>query len=284
MRSLLAWLWSSAGALGLSITACSGPAPTMPAHPAPEGMISVPAGSFTRDGRTVRVAGFHLDRAPVTVADFDRHASERGLTTVASREGGGVFSLARGTFSIVAGADHRTPLGDGVAALPDHPSTQVTAAEAEGYCAARDARLPTSDEWEHAARNGRGDASRYPWGDGAADERGAWRANAWQGAFPTLNTMADGYLFASPVGSFPATPLGFLDLVGNVWHWTATPWDGSTASSPALPEVAASARVLRGGSFLCDPRVCHGFQIAAAQPGDPASPLMHVGFRCARDE
>jgi formylglycine-generating enzyme len=250
---------------------------------APDGMIAVAAGSFERHGARVEVAAFFLDRAPVTVEAFDRHVASAGIRTVASREGGGVLSLERGTFSIAAGADHRTPLGDGVVALPDHPATQITAAEAEGYCASRDARLPTSDEWEHAARNGRGDAARYPWGDEAVDAHGAWRANAWQGAFPTLNTLGDGYLFASPVGSFPATPLGFVDLVGNVWHWTATPWDGRGATSPALPEVAAGARVLRGGSFLCDPRVCHGFQIAAAQPGDPGAPLMHVGFRCARD-
>lgn len=245
-------------------------------------MITVPAGTFARAGATIHVAGFDLDRAPVTVEQFDRYASSTGLTTVASREGGGVLSLERGTFSVVTGADHRAPLGDGVAAMPTHPVTQVTAAEAEGYCAARDARLPTSDEWEHAARNGRGDAWRYPWGDAPLDRRGAWRANVWQGAFPTMNTLADGYLFASPVGSFPATPLGFQDLVGNVWQWTATPWTGDEAPSSALPAVTTAARVLRGGSFLCDERVCHGFRIAAAQPADPGSPLVHVGFRCAR--
>lgn len=255
-------------------------------------MIHVPAGTFTREGRPVRVAAFFLDQAPVTVAAFRVHRSA-SAPTFAERFGGGTFSLERGRFEITAGADWEHPLGDGALAEDEAPVTQLTAEEAEDFCRARDARLPTEDEWEHAARNATNSQSDYPWGDDLLDAHGRPRANVWQGAFPTANTLADGFLFASPVGAFAPTPLGFSDLVGNVWQWTST--NTSTTSStmfvdeavgsPALPETApSSARVIRGGSFLCDPRVCHGYRIRARQSADPRSPLLHVGFRCAASE
>lgn len=228
----------------------------------------------------MRVASFFFDRAPVTVDDYRAFATE---PTTAARIGGGVFSLATARFSVREGADFEHPLGDGVPAEGDHPATQITALEAESYCRSRGARLPSSDEWEHAARNGRDDAGRYPWGDEATDARGAFRANVWQGAFPTANTLADGYLYASPVGSFAPTPLGFVDLVGNVWQWTSSEAHAH-ARAETLPTANEGARIIRGGSFLCDPSVCHGFEIRAEQAADPTNPLMHVGFRCASDE
>jgi sulfatase modifying factor 1 len=240
-------------------------------------MITVPGGIFHHGGDGVHVASFVMDRAPVTVGDYRAFATE---PTTAERSGGGVFALTTGRFTVREGADFAHPLGDGVAAPEDHPATQLTAIEAEAYCRARGARLPTTGEWEHAARNGRDDRARYPWGDEATDARGAFRANVWQGAFPTANTLADGYLFASPVGSFAPTPLGFVDLVGNVWQWTSSVADERTPSD-ALPASSEGARIIRGGSFLCDPQVCHGFEIEAEQSADPGSPLMHVGFRCA---
>ncbi len=243
-------------------------------------MITVPGGTLHRGRDVVRVAAFSLDRAPVTVRSYRSFATE---PTTATRIGGGVFSLATHHFTIREGADFEHPLGDGVAAEDDHPATQITALEAEAYCRSRGARLPTSDEWEHAARNGRDDRARYPWGEEATDERGAFRANVWQGAFPTANTLADGYLYASHVGSFAPTPLGFVDLVGNVWQWTATVAHDRTPSE-TLPASAEGARIIRGGSFLCDPNVCHGFEIRASQSADPTTPLMHVGFRCATEE
>ena len=179
-----------------------------------------------------------------------------------------MIDLASGAWRIVQGATYEHPEGpNGNAAGDDEPATQITWDEATAFCASRGARLPSEEEWERAARNGRDDHSAYPWGDDARD--GArWRLNAWQGAFPTANTLEDGYLFASPVGAFPPTPIGLSDIVGNVWQWTSSPFD-------------AGKRAMRGGSYLCDPEICHGYRIEARQGATPDSALMHVGFRCA---
>jgi sulfatase modifying factor 1 len=231
-------------------------------------MIAVPGG-----GRLC------LDRTHVAVGAFAAWADTQPPTT-AEREGGATFRVGEG-FRISTGASFRAPHGDGALAPADHPVTQITALEAEGFCASRGARLPTEDEWERAARNGREEPARYPWGDDITDERGAWRANAWQGSFPDTNTLDDGFLFAAPVGSFPPTPLGFLDLVGNVWHWTATAAEEALAPSPALPLARGRTRILRGGSFLCEAGRCHGYRIDARQRAEENAALVHVGFRCA---
>ncbi len=240
-------------ALGLGCGEAAAPEPPAPPEPAPQGMIAIPG------------ARFFLDRTPVTVAAF--RAS--GRTTTAERLGGSVLDLRTGTWRIVQGATYEHPHGrDAEPAEDDEPATQISWDDASAFCAARGARLPTEREWEHAARNGRGDATRYPWGDDLR-EGGRWRANVWQGPFPTANTMEDGWLYASPVGAFPPTPIGLVDMVGNVWQWTSSAFD-------------ATQRVIRGGSYLCDHDVCHGYRIDAREGVTPDSSLMHVGFRCAR--
>jgi sulfatase modifying factor 1 len=211
-------------------------------------------------------AAFFLDRTPVTVAAV----RAAGVTTTAERIGGQVIDLSSGAWRIVDGATYEHPRGpDAEAARDDEPATQISWDDAVALCARRGARLPTEREWEHAARNGRDDRTTYPWGDSAL-ENGRWRTNAWQGAFPSVNTLDDGFLFASPVGSFPPTPIGLVDMVGNVWQWTADRF-----------EPDGDQRAMRGGSYLCDARVCHGYRIEARQGATPDSALMHVGFRCA---
>jgi sulfatase modifying factor 1 len=241
-------------AIALAAIACGSEARTTAQPDPPDGTIAIPG------------ATFFLDRTPVTVAAF--RAS--GLSTTAERLGGSVIDLSTGSWRIVPGATYVHPLGpDAPAARDDEPATQIAWNDATAFCARRGARLPTEEEWERAARNGRDDRTIYPWGDDAR-EGGRWRANVWQGAFPTANTLEDGFLFASPVGTFPPTPIGLSDMVGNVWQWTSSAFD-------------AGKRVIRGGSFLCDADVCHGYRIDARQGVTPESALMHVGFRCAMD-
>ena len=100
-------------------------------------------------------------------------------------------------------------------------------------------RLPTSEEWEYAARGGlRG--KRFPWGDtishAKANYYGNSRGNSYElssGYHPRYN---DGtYPYTAPVASFAANRYGLYDMAGNVWEWT-------TAAS-------GSYRYIRGGSW-----------------------------------
>jgi formylglycine-generating enzyme required for sulfatase activity len=130
---------------------------------------------------------------------------------------------------------------------PAQPLVGVCWYEAQAYCLwlngkldRADYRLPSEAEWEAAGRG-----------------RGEWRRYAWPGAFDPLraNTAETRLGVTTPVGVFPggATPdTGLLDLCGNVWEWTATPWSEGEAWAPALGAGEGSAdgrRVVRGGSW-----------------------------------
>ena len=80
-------------------------------------------------------------------------------------------------------------------------------------------RLPTSLEWERAARHS--DPRRYPWGD---DEPNPELAN--------YDTTGIG--LPSPVGCFPtgAAMCGAEDMAGNVFEWMATPNNKPEQNSP----------------------------------------------------
>jgi hypothetical protein len=67
---------------------------------------------------------------------------------------------------------------------------------------------------------------------------------------------------------------------GNVWQWCA---DKISPENEELVVDQSARRVLRGGSFLCDPMICHGYQITGRSTSTPESSMVHIGFRCARD-
>ncbi len=252
-------------------------------------MIRVPGGqqrigddggrADERPSFVTQVAAFALDRGPVTVAAFARYVEAHGVITEAERSGtASVMTFGSGRWQLVAGANWRQPLGpSGAAAAGDHPVTQVSWNDAQAYCAALGQRLPTEIEFEHAARLA-GHGGRHAFGDALLRD-GRYRANVWTGAFPALNTGVDGYKATSPVGAFGRDGLGFEDLAGNVWEWTAD-WYAPYAAGHGGPR---SEKAQRGGSFLCDPNVCYGFRVSARAHATPDSALMHVGFRCARD-
>ena len=210
--------------------------PTPPARDAPEGMVAIPGGDFdfvvggveiegqTWDGvdvqypwepcarrfhrRRMRIAPFHIDRTPVTNAQF--HA-----------------------FLHASGYQPRDPhnfLRDWMDGAPRpgwerKPVTWISLEDARMYATWACKRLPHEWEWQYAAQGS--DRRTYPWGD-------AWRDDAVPQPCRARRLCAPADVDAHPLG---ASPFGVLDLVGNVWQWTDEYTDEHTR-----------AAVLRGGS------------------------------------
>lgn len=244
----------------------------------PRGMVHIPAArhsiSLGNGARQqVRLKGFWLDSHLVTVQQFAAFVKATAYKTEAEKAGSGaVFDIKKKDWLLQPGASWHHPLGlHQAAAQTNHPVTQVSQADAAAYCQWRKMRLPTAGEWEAAARWR--NPHRYAWGPLYAG-----RANVWTGHFPDANTVEDGYLYTSPIKAFGTNATGFSDLGGNVWQWT------NTLAEPGAPATPAAERVLKGGSFLCDSTVCHGYLLESQSTAAGNSSSFHIGFRCACDE
>lgn len=287
-------------------------------------LVPVPAGSFRMGStsfypeeapiHTATVGAFGIERHPVTNAQFAEFVDATGYVTVAEKPldpalypgvaeadllpGALVFRPTAGPVDLrdwrqwwdwAGGANWRHPFGRGsdVAGRDDHPVVQVAYPDAAAYAAWAGRRLPTEAEWEYAARAG--STTTYAWGD-EPTVGGALMANTWQGRFPYRNDGANGWVGTSPVGAFPPNGWGLLDMIGNVWEWTTTPFSAyhlpppqnSCCPPPADPDPGVS-QTLKGGSHLCAPEYCHRYRPAARSPQSQDSSTTHIGFRCVVD-
>lgn len=248
----------------------------------------------------VELNPFAIDVTCVTVAEFALFVEDTGYRTDAERFGNSaVFHLALradeadviGTYGlpwwlVVRGADWRHPYGpkSGIDDLLDHPVVHVSYHDALAYCAWTGRALPTEAEWEYAARGGQ-EGLRFPWGN-ELEERGEHHANVWQGEFPNVNSEADGFLTTAPARHYEPNGFGLYQMAGNVWEWCADWFSPNTYARAPLrnPEGAetGSARVVRGGSYLCHHSYCNRYRLSARSSNTPDSSTGNMGFRTVK--
>lgn len=254
-------------------------APTARRASAPEGMIAIASADFDfvvggiaiegqdwagvdvqypwedapRRGhrRRMRIDAFHIDRTPVTNAQFAAFLDDAGY----------------------APADTHNFLRHWLGGAPpvgwaNKPVTWVALEDARAYAAWAGKRLPREWEWQYAAQGH--DGRLYPWGN-------AWRDDATPVPNHGRTLLAPADVDAHPSG---ASPFGLLDLVGNVWQWTEEFADEHTR-----------AAILRGGSSFRPqsshwyfPQALrldqHGKLLLMAPCKDRSG---CIGFRCAMD-
>ena len=129
-------------------------------------------------------------------------------------------------------------------------------------------RLPTEAEWEYAARGG--NKSRgYKYSGSNTIGKVAWyRDNSsWT---------------TGPVGTRRANELGLYDMSGNVYEWCSD-WYSSSyylSSPPTNPTgpSTGSSRVLRGGSWFNDAKLC---RVSARNLNNPGNHHHFIGLRLA---
>jgi len=130
-------------------------------------------------------------------------------------------------------------------------------------------RLPTEAEWEYACRAG--STGRYCSGD----SKDGLEEYAWYDMNSALATH--------PVGQKRPNAWGLHDMHGNVWEWCAN-WDGKYAAEAATDPAGPSSgalRILRGGAWTCDARLCGSAVRLDDRPHSRSSPF---GLRVAAGE
>lgn len=262
---------------------------------------------FPRDGegpvRMVALHPFYIDPYEVTNDDFARFIAATGYVTEAEHFGWSfVFSelvsekIAKTVTDVVQatpwwwrveGACWRNPEGPDstIENRGNHPVVHVSWNDAAAYCDWSGKRLPTEAEWEYAARGGL-EQKKYAWGDDLHPD-GKHMCNIWQGEFPTRNDLGDGYFGTAPVDAFSPNEFGLYNVCGNVWEWCSDWFSSSFHITNARVDpcgpATGTARVTRGGSYLCHESYCNRYRVAARSANTPDSSTGNIGFRCVAD-
>ncbi|GAA2052895.1 formylglycine-generating enzyme family protein [Williamsia deligens] len=259
------------------------------------------------DGETpvhpVALSVFAIDETTVTNRDFAAFVDATGHRTAAEDAGSStVFhslvadddpavlgaSVDAPWWLAVRGAQWRHPAGPAsdLAGRDDHPVVHVSFDDAVAYCDWAERSLPSEAQWEMAARGGL-EGARFPWGDERepAGRRMCWTFSPdfWGGDFPGSAATHVGVAPTLPGAALPPNGFGLRQMIGNVWEWCADRFDPryyrrAPADDPAGPDRGA-ARVLRGGSYLCDDSWCRRYRVAARSHSTPSSTAGNVGFR-----
>jgi len=258
----------------------TGVAPAKLSGAPPAGMVHIPPGDFLFQVTGIEIEGFnwigldvqypwedaprrahrhwmtmkpfYIDRYPVTNAEFKKFLDAAGYRP--KDDHNFLRDWRGGTF----------PEG-----WANKPVTWVSLEDARAYAAWAGRRLPHEWEWQYAAQGA--DARLYPWGN-------SWNYDAVPQPYRGRGLPGPADVDAHPSG---ASPLGVMDMVGNVWQWTDEFTDEHTR-----------AAILRGGSYYQPqgsmwyfPQAYrlteHGKYLLMAPSKDRAGTL---GFRCVLDE
>ena len=221
----------------------------------PEGMVYIPAGKFrtgltqqqserfarhyqlnpTWDpvrpgGHEVDLPAFYIDKYEVTNQQYKKFIDESGYKPP-------IWWL-----------EHGYPNG-----MDNYPVTFIDCQDAEAYAKWAGKRLPTSDEWEKAARGT--DARLWPWG------------NRWEQGACVMDLGGPGPMAIHPssVGSHPRdrSVYGVMDMAGNVAEW-------------------CPVGIVRGGSFAKSEPYMFACSYSEGHPTNNGA-IGYIGFRCAMD-
>jgi len=253
--------------------------PTPPTSSAPKNMIRIPGVSYV-----FRVQGIEVEGSDDVGVDvqypwensprrFHEHRVELKPYYIDK------YPVTNAEFKEFLDATHYHPKDDlnflkdwTNGAIPvgwkNKPVTWVSIEDARAYAKWAGKRLPHEWEWQFAAQGN--DGRIYPWGN-------TWDAKAVPEPEQGRTMRGPDSVDAHPAG---VSPLGVMDMVGNIWQWTDEYVDEHTRGG-----------ILRGGSYYQPqgsiwyfPQAYrndnHGKLLMMAPSYDRSGAL---GFRCVKD-
>ncbi|MDB9528900.1 SUMF1/EgtB/PvdO family nonheme iron enzyme [Oscillatoria sp. CS-180] len=232
----------------------------------PLGHESVEALDNEQPQRAVQLTDYWIDRTPVTVAEYSEFVAAGGYQN-------SQWWHPQGWHWVAANEIMQPLYWRPEAEWANTPVCGVSWYEADAYACFVGKRLPTEAEWERAAQwqPATGTVQPMPWGDAPA--------TVHRGNFDGERGGV------TPVGEFPAgrSAVGCDDMLGNVWEWTSSWFDGYPGFTPYPYADYSQAyfdkrhRVLRGGSWatrrwVLRPTFRNWYQPEVRQ--------LFAGFRC----
>jgi formylglycine-generating enzyme required for sulfatase activity len=164
----------------------------------------------------------------------------------------------------------------------NRPVEQVSWEDAVEFCdrlsqyTGRTYRLPSEAEWEYACRAG--SAKPFAFGDTITTNEVNYDGNYTYGNAPKGEYRGR----TTPVGTFQPNAFGLYDMHGNVWEWCQDSWHSNYKGAPTDGsawldnEESSNRKLLRGGSWLNDARLCRS---AARGRFSRDFRCSHCGFR-----
>jgi formylglycine-generating enzyme required for sulfatase activity len=248
----------------------------------PDSMVRVEGGTFDMGGESssshgdpnpthaVSVSSFYIDQHEVTIFSFKRFVDATKYKTDAEKRGYVYVGLAnqpikRWKVNWRYTANCQLAKGSEL----NHPVLFVSWNDAVAYARWAGKRLPTSAEWEYAARGGaRSNGTKFSGSNGL--DQVAWNDPE---SYATREVM-----------SLKCNELGIYDMSGNVeeWcsDWSSDDFDWSAPTVNPKGPLKGKLKVVRGGSWSSG-----GGNCAVYCPGwnYPDSGKNDTGFRCVRD-
>ena len=212
--------------------------------------VFVQGGSFTQQflntgdslmSKKVTVDDFYISRFEVTVAEYRQYCKATG--TAMPKE-------------------PRWGWND------KHPIVNVSWNDAARFAKWAGKRLPTSAEWEYAARGGRLSKGYTYSGSNKLDDVGWY----WQNAEEQIH----------PVGAKQPNEIGIYDMTGNAWEWCTDNYEDLFPAPEAdsvktgMEEEQPPQKILRGGSWYSYKEYC---TLNYLSSGNKEYKYTHIGFR-----
>jgi len=262
------------------------------------GMVLIPDGSFMmgdangqdmeKPVHVVEVDAFYMDTHEVTIGEYRKYVDATNYVTDAEKKDG-CYIWGGEEWVKTEGINWRfDEFGKTHKAEKDnYPVTHLSWNDANAYAQWAGKRLPTEAEWEYAARGG-AKGYKYAWGNdplgaeavaNVSDENLIKVVTSW----PYTKGYDDGYIFASPVGSFAPNSFGLYDMAGNAWEWCADYFDENYYSRSPIKnprnDDPSERRVLRGNSWDGRP----GLMRCSRRTSDiQSNSYVETGFRCVK--